>query len=156
MYSLFAGSLSRKTFISCETRGGITGNVFSAPLAIYLARLAVIDDQLHDDELHLLHLVPLAWVRSDAEARFEHMPTIFGPVTLAFRLSRDGRVLNVTFRASFREQPRRVVLHIPPLEQSLTQVRVNGKPVVVKAIQRRDSQVGPEVVAVLKEHMLTG
>ena len=40
MYSLFAGAMSRQTRISCETRGGITGNVFASSLAIYLTRPA--------------------------------------------------------------------------------------------------------------------
>ncbi|MBI3986554.1 MAG: hypothetical protein HY343_06525 [Lentisphaerae bacterium] len=132
MYSLFAGSLSRQTCIACETRGGITGNVFSTPLAITLARLAVIDDQLRNGELHLLRLTPRAWVRSETETIFEKMPTVFGPVTLRFRLGRDPRTLRVFFTPRFRECPKRIVLHIPPMDPPLTRVTINGKPVAVK------------------------
>ena len=125
MYSLFAGGLSRKTFISCETRGGITGNVFAAPLAIYLARLAVIDDELVDGELHLLRMMPLAWLKSDQLAFFENMPTEFGPVTLTAKLSPDGKTLAVAFKPKFRQPPCRVVLHVPPVS-GLRAVTVNG------------------------------
>ncbi|MCI0534436.1 MAG: hypothetical protein L0Z50_04345 [Verrucomicrobiales bacterium] len=126
MYSLFAGSMSRKTRISCETRGGITGNVFSAPLAVYLARLAVIDDQLSPGELHLLRLMPLAWLAPEQPAIFRQMPTEYGPVTVETRLSQDGKTLEVTYQPVFRVLPRKVWLHRPPV-QGLKTVKVNGK-----------------------------
>ena len=127
MYSLFAGSVSRKTGISCETRGGITGTVFSAPLAIYLARLAVVDDQIRPDELHLLRLMPLAWLKPGAESRFDAMPTEYGPVSLHTRCSRKGKKLWITWEPAFRTSPARVWLHIPPVP-GLEQVIVNGVP----------------------------
>ena len=126
MYSLFAGSLSRQTWISCETRGGITGNVFSAPLGIYLARLAVVDDQLEDDTLHLLRLAPLAWLRPGAACRFEQLPTGFGPVTLRTAMSDDGKTLTVDWQPAFRQTPKRVLLHRPPLDD-LKHLVVNGQ-----------------------------
>jgi hypothetical protein len=127
MYSLFAGSVSRKTYVSCETRGGITGNLFSAPLAVYLARLAVVDDQLAEGELHLLRMVPRAWLRPDRETAFERLPTEHGPISLRVRLSRDGRILHVKYAPRFRGQPPRVVLHVPPVE-GLSKVIVNCGP----------------------------
>jgi len=123
LYSLFAGALSRQTYISCETRGGITGNLFATPLAIYLARLAMIDDQLAENELHLLRLMPLAWLQSGQATTFDQIPTEYGPVSLRTRL--DGEVLDVEMHAAFRVTPR-VWLHIPPLP-GLREVRVNGK-----------------------------
>jgi hypothetical protein len=128
MYSLFAGSLSRQTYVSCETRGGVTGNVFSACLAIFLARLAVIDDQIDEGVLHLLRLMPLAWLEAGKEARFEKMPTEFGPVTLKTRVSKDGRTLDVNYTAKFHDRPALIVLHVPPIP-GLKTVKVNGKPV---------------------------
>lgn len=127
MYSLFAGSLSRKTYISCETRGGITGNVFAAPLAVYLARLAVIDDQWRENELHLLRFLPKAWCVAGQPAVFESIPTEFGPVSLRVELSADGSTLDVTFRPAWRQAPKEVILHPPPLE-GLKSLRVNGRP----------------------------
>ncbi|MEP0842484.1 MAG: hypothetical protein HRF43_07200, partial [Phycisphaerae bacterium] len=62
MYSLFTGSISRRTAIGCEHRGGISGTLFSVPLPVEAARLAVIDDQLEPGRLHLLRLVPRAWL----------------------------------------------------------------------------------------------
>lgn len=126
MYSLFAGSLSRKTGVSCETRGGITGTVFSAPLAIRMARLAVIDDEIRDDELHLLRLMPLAWLRPGDACRFDAVPTLYGPVTLRTRRSRDGGTLEVTFRSEFHHAPRRMWLHVPPAP-GLRRVVINGR-----------------------------
>ena len=128
LYSLWAGSISRKTRVSCETRGGITGNAFTAPLAIYLSRLAVIDDELVENELHLLRLIPLAWLKPGATATFAKMPTEFGPVTLQTKVSADGRTLNVTFKPAFRKgaSPARIVLHVPPIT-GLRQLLVNGK-----------------------------
>lgn len=107
-------------------RGRITGNVFTAPLAIYLVRLCVIDDELHDDELHLLRFLPAAWAKPDDACRFEHMPTMFGPVTLRTTRSKDGKTLQVDWKPSFRVEPRRVVLYNPPLE-GLSRLVVNGR-----------------------------
>ena len=85
MYSLFAGASSRQTYTVCETRGGITGVTPCLP-SVWLARLAVIDDQIRDEELHLLRLVPLVWLRTDHPMRFENIPTEFGPVSLTAQL----------------------------------------------------------------------
>lgn len=126
LYSVLAGSVSRKTFISCETRGGITGNIFSAPLGVHLARLAMIDDEIVDGELHLLRLAPPAWLEPGKEAVLEKMPTIHGPVSLSTKRSRDGKTLDVTFRPAFRAEAPRVILHDPELP-GLKNVRLNGK-----------------------------
>lgn len=122
MYSLFAGALSRQTWISCETRGGMTGNVFAAPLAIYLMRLSMIDDQIEPGELHLLRLASPVWLASGESCEFVHMPTEYGPVTLKTRVSRGGQ-LKVEFTGEFRRLPGKKVLHIPPGVKGVT---VNG------------------------------
>jgi hypothetical protein len=125
MYSLFAGASSRQTYTVCETRGGITGVTPCLP-GVWLARLAVIDDQIQPGELHLLRLAPLAWLRADKESRFANMPTEFGPVSLTIRLSADGRELDVAFAPRFRTTPKRIMLHVPPI-RGLAGIRVNGK-----------------------------
>ena len=126
MYSLFAGASSQQTHTVCESRGGVTGLTPFLP-NVWLARLAVIDDQIKEDELHLLRLMPLAWLRTDRAARFENMPTEFGVVSLAAGISSDGRELQVSFTPKFELVPKRIVLHVPPLE-GLTAIRFNGKP----------------------------
>ncbi len=128
MYSIFAGGMSRKTRISCETRGGVTGTVFTAPFALYAARLAVIDDQLREGDLHLLRLMPAAWLKPGKACRFDAMPTEYGPVTLRTTVSRDGKTLAVEWKPAFREAPPHVILHLPPVA-GLTRMTVNGKPV---------------------------
>ena len=131
MYSLFAGSMSQQTRISCETRGGITGNVFAAPLAIYLARIALIDDECQANQLHLLRFAPLAWLKPGDEGIYDRVPTIYGPVSLRTRVSKDGTTLDVTYQAKFRVVPKKVVLLIPPMP-GLKTVKVNGKKVTPK------------------------
>ncbi|HWP39788.1 MAG TPA: hypothetical protein VNL70_02595, partial [Tepidisphaeraceae bacterium] len=126
MYSIFLGAMSTQTYISCETRGGITENVFAAPLGINLVRLAVIDDEVEPATLHLLRLAPLAWFSSTEQTRFENMPTEFGPVTLRWRLTDGGRTLQVEYAPSFRRQPQAVLLHAPPLPD-LEKIVVNGR-----------------------------
>ena len=127
MYSLFASGLSRQTYISCEMRGGVTGNVFSAAPAAYLARLSVIDDLLKpDEELHLLRLCPLAWLKEEEQTRFVNMPTTFGPLTLMFQLVENGTSLEVSFVPRFRHKPKRVTLHVPP-KAGMSKVIINGK-----------------------------
>jgi hypothetical protein len=97
-----------------------------SPVLFDLVRLAVIDDAIHEDELHLLRLVPRAWLRGDRITRFENMPTEFGPLTLRFGLADDGRRLDVNIESRFRHQPKQVVLYAPPLP-GLQQVSINGR-----------------------------
>ena len=77
MYSLLTGALSRQTYIACETRHGIFG-IPANQMLVDLIRLSVIDDAIQDNELHLLRLVPQAWLTTDYVTRFENMPTEFG------------------------------------------------------------------------------
>ena len=125
MYSLFAGASSQQTYTVCETRGGITAVTPCLP-GVWLARLAVVDDQIQEDELHLLRLMPLAWLRTDKEARFENIPTEYGVVSVKAGLSSDGRELNVTFAPNYRSVPSRTVLHVPPVK-GLAAIRLNDQ-----------------------------
>jgi len=116
MYGLISGAVSPDTYISGEHRNAMYGSLFVQPLITWAARHAVIDDSLVEDELHLLRLCPLAWVGADRQTRFERMPTLYGPVSLRFRLSGDGRTLTVDFQGSWVDRgPRRILLHPPDL-----------------------------------------
>lgn len=128
LYSLFAGALSKETYTGCESRAGITGIPVTAGLAGFLARLSVIDDEWKPDELHLLRLVPSVWLAPGRESRFENMPTLFGPVSLVTKRSRDGQTLAITVKTDCRRAPARTVLHVPGLE-GLKRVVVNGEEV---------------------------
>ena len=127
MYSLFAGAYSRQTYSVCEMRGGIAACVHWLP-SVYLARLAVIDDQIEENELHLLRLAPLAWFDANRPSRFEKIPTCYGPVNLVTKLADHGKTLEVQFAGGFHHRPSRVVLHVPPIP-GLKSVRLNGKKV---------------------------
>ena len=126
MYSVLVGAQSQNTYISCEHRHAVQGGVMSFPLAFYLARLSVIDDQISYGDLHLLRLCPHAWISSEEDTVFEKMPTEFGPVNLKFRRSADGKTLDVLFSAAWREKPRKIILHVPQLP-GLEKIVVNGK-----------------------------
>lgn len=126
IYALLSGALSQQTFSGCEHRHGIWSLPAPGALMFYAMKLAVIDDQLRDDELHLLRLVPLAWITSDHLTRFEKIATPFGPVDLKFQLSADGKTLDVAFAGHWRHKPQRLVLHAPPVP-GLEQITVNGQ-----------------------------
>jgi len=127
MYSLMVGAQSHNTYISCEHRHAVQGGVMSFALAFYLAKLAVIDDQISYGDLHLMRLCPHAWISSEEETRFENVPTEFGPVNLKFRRSADGKTLNVSFSAHWRDKPRKIIFHAPQMP-GLETIVVNGKP----------------------------
>ena len=139
LYSLLNGALASGTYISCETRHGIYGNIFASPLLTDLVRLSVVDDRIADRELHLLRLVPLSWLKTDFETRFENMPTEFGPVTVRFKLGDEGKALELTYQPSFREKPTKVVVHVPPMT-GLAKVIING----------REAEIGPQGRIVLE------
>lgn len=126
MYSLFVGSLSQQTYTSCEHRHGMQGTLFSIPLAFWMARMALIDDEIVENELQLLRFCPLAWISSDEETILDDLPTLYGNIKLRFSLSEDEKNLNVTFSGDWHDKPDRIVLHIPPLKELKT-VTINGK-----------------------------
>jgi hypothetical protein len=125
MYSLFVGALSQQTYISCEHRHGMQGNLFATPLAFWLARQSVIDDEITPGELHLLRMCPSARISDRDEAVFENMPTLYGPVSLRVKKLADHQTLTVSFTGNWRAKPTRVVLHVPPVE-GVSQIMVNG------------------------------
>lgn len=124
MYSLLTGAHSQQTYTACETRGGITG--LPGHLGIYAVRLCMVDDLVEPDTLHLLRLVPRAWLRPGHTTRFERIPTVFGPVTINFELDPAGTSLQVDYSARFHHPPRQVILHAPPVP-GLSEWVVNGK-----------------------------
>jgi len=125
LYSLFLGSLSKQTYIAAEHRYGIQCTQCATYLAFNLARLSVIDDEIVENELHLLRLCPTAWLTSTSDSVFEKMPTLYGLVNLRFRLSDDKKTLSIVFSGDWREKPSKIIVHTPPL--GLEHVIVNGK-----------------------------
>jgi len=115
MYALFTSAISPQTYINGEHRNAMYGTVFVAPLMTWCMRHAVIDEEIVPGELHLLRLCPLAWISSSEETVFEKMPTLYGPVNLKWKLSEDGKNLNVTFSGNWREKPGKIILHTPPM-----------------------------------------
>jgi hypothetical protein len=132
MYALFTGAISPQTFINGEHRNAMYGTVFVAPLMTWCLRQSVIDDQIAPGDLHLLRLVPLAWVSSEQETEFENMPTEYGPVDLTWRLSPDAKRLDIQFAPRWRQKPGRIVLHVPPVN-GLSGITVNGQPLAAKS-----------------------
>jgi hypothetical protein len=128
MYGILAYSVSRRTFIATEGAacGWTTGQIRPISNVASAVRLAVVDDQIAENELHLLRLCPLAWLRPDYLTRFENMPTEFGPVTLKLTLQGDSKTLKVLYEPKYRERPAKVVLHIPPVA-GLNRIVLNDK-----------------------------
>jgi hypothetical protein len=125
LYGLLHGGISTQTFTSVEHRHGISGLPATGALFVGLLRLAVIDDQLADDELHLLRLCPLAWLREDHRTRFERVATVYGPVSVRFRLTDGGTGLTLEVEPAFRHRPARTLVHVPPVP-GLRTLAVNG------------------------------
>lgn len=124
MYSMLTGAHCQQTYIACETRGGITG--IPGQTGVYAIRLAVVDDLVEPGHLHLMRLVPRAWVRPEAVTRFEQVPTIFGPVTCRFGLTDDGATLNVEVESRYHHPPAAVRLNVPPVP-GVRRLVVNGR-----------------------------
>ncbi len=121
MYGLMVGACDPGTFIAGEHRNAMYGTLFVQPMVTWAARHALVDDEIVDGELHLLRLCPLAWV---PDTTLDRAPTLFGPVDLRVRRANDTLV--VTFTGDWKQRPRRIVLHPPPLD-GLRYVLVNGR-----------------------------
>jgi hypothetical protein len=66
------------------------------------------------------------WITREQETVFENMPTLYGPVTLRFRLSADKRRVDIQFHPRWRDAAPKVVLHTSAMP-GVTHVVVNGK-----------------------------
>ncbi len=124
MYSMLTGAHSQQTYIASETRGGVAG--IAGHVGIYAVRLCVVDDLAEPETLHLLRLVPKAWLKPDRQTKFENVPTVFGPVTVRFGLHDGGKTLAVEYTAKFHHPPRQARLHVSP-SAGITRVIVNGR-----------------------------
>ena len=102
LYSLLASGYSQQTFSVCEERGGMLSATHWMPTILHL-RNAVVDDQLQAGELHLLRMMPLAWLDTKQESVFEKMPTMYGPVTVKVKLADGGKT---SFLGSINESRR--------------------------------------------------
>jgi hypothetical protein len=126
VYSLLAGSISKQTYSACEHRHGIQSTQCPTYMAFYCMRLAVIDDEIAEGELHLLRLCPHAWISHEQETVFENMPTLYGLVTLRFRLSEDNRRVDIQFQPKWHHLAPKVVLHTSAMPD-ITHVVANGR-----------------------------
>ncbi|KAA1418297.1 hypothetical protein FE697_020970 [Mumia zhuanghuii] len=126
MYGLLVGGLSQDTYISSEHRHAIYGNLFSHPIVVWSVLHAVIDDSLSPQDLHLMRMCPNEWLSSEEKTEFLKVPTKFGQVDLSFKLSGDGRTLDVSWKGRWHHQPRKVILHGVP-GSGVKWVKVNGR-----------------------------
>jgi len=64
------------------------------------------------NELHLCEAMPAKWARPGAVTRLRDIATEFGPVSLEFRVSRDGASGVLRLTPPQRTPPARIVLHL--------------------------------------------
>ncbi|MCX7705763.1 MAG: hypothetical protein N2115_05845 [bacterium] len=120
LYSLYAAGASRQNFVSFETRNGVSGNCFSHGLTFILTRLCVIQEQ--DNELHLLKLVPLAFLNNGGFV-WKNVPTYFGSISISAKI--QSNKLQIEYRQPDRKTPHGTFLHIPPTD--INEILINGK-----------------------------
>jgi len=123
LYSLFAGGGSRQTFVSCETRDAVSGNCFTAGLALMLLRMAMVHEQT--DDLHLLKMAPLAFFENGG-FDWRNVPTWFGELSIAGQYDASSRTLRLNYKPPTRRNPAHTLLHLPPFT-NLARVMLNGK-----------------------------
>lgn len=111
-----------------------------------LLRHMLVDER--GGELHLLSAVPDGWLNEGQEIRVERAPTQFGLMDLVVRGTANG--VQVTFDPPRRQQPNRVVLHLPksrPLDG-----RLDGVEVVLRNDQKKQWDF-PAVVELYRKVM---
>jgi hypothetical protein len=64
------------------------------------------------NELHLFEAMPAKWTRPGAVTRLRDIATEFGPVSLEFRVSKDGAAGVLKLTPPQRTPPTRIVLHL--------------------------------------------
>jgi hypothetical protein len=77
---------------------------------IRLVRHTLLLERGHD--LHLFEAMPPSWARPGAVLRLRDIVTEFGPVTLDFRVSKDGSTAHLKLEPPQRTPPQRIVLHL--------------------------------------------
>ena len=64
------------------------------------------------NELHLFEAMPANWARPGAVTKLRDIATEFGPVSLEFRVSKDGASGVLKLAPPQRTPPARIVLHL--------------------------------------------
>jgi hypothetical protein len=92
------------------------------------------------NELHLFEGMPAKWARPGAVTRVRDIATEFGPVSLEFRVARNGASGILKLTSPQRTPPTRIVLHLdnwsgqtgtqdlPVRGRSRTEVKIHGAP----------------------------
>ena len=107
--------------------GDMPHNWASAEFIRLACHLMVLE---HGDELHLLEGMPRAWAKPGAKNRLKDIPTVFGPVSLALRVSDDGRKATLDMTPPRREPAKRLVVHLESFGREIESASVNGKRLV--------------------------
>jgi hypothetical protein len=104
--------------------GDMPHNWASAEFVRLACHLMVLE---RGDELHMLEGMPRAWAKPGAKNRLKDIPTIFGLVSLALRVSGDGRTAALDITPPRREPAKKLVVHLEHFGRDVESVKVNGK-----------------------------
>ncbi len=117
------GIFYKRRFAWSDTIPHCTG---AANYALMLRHMFVHEQ---DNVLHLLPAVPDGWLADGKEIRIERTPTHFGPIDMTVKGSPKG--VRVDFTGAFRQEPERIVLHLPasrPIEAQVPGITVQARP----------------------------
>ncbi|MBU6399853.1 MAG: hypothetical protein KGS61_06005 [Verrucomicrobia bacterium] len=89
--------------------GDMPHNWASAEFIRLVRHLLVLE---RGNELHLFEGLPPTWARPGAVTRINHVMSEFGPLSLEFRVARDGRTGWLRLEPPTRTPPGRIVLHL--------------------------------------------
>jgi hypothetical protein len=104
--------------------GDMPHNWASAEFIRLACHLMVLE---RGDELHLLEGMPRAWAKPGAKNRLKDIPTIFGPVSVALRVSSDGRTATLDITPPRREPAKKLMVHLEHFGRDVESVKVNRK-----------------------------
>ncbi|MDR3762902.1 MAG: hypothetical protein P4M01_02270 [Acidobacteriota bacterium] len=102
---------------------------FSAKFRAALRNMLVREE---DNDLYLLSVVSPEWIRPGEEIRVRRAPTDFGTVNFTLK-SLSATEAQLTFDASFRQRPGRVLVHVPWFME-VKEALADGKPVTASDV----------------------
>ena len=108
-------------------------NLQAVAPAIYATRLAVVDNQIQEGELaSLAHGAAGVVADRPPDAVREHADRVRSRFPSGSSSAPMPETLEIAYDAAYRQTPRHVYIHVPPL-RGLSRVTVNGKPPIWNA-----------------------
>ena len=128
LFAQFAGARNTDLFSDIETRNGMFAIGCTTAVTFHHVRNGIVYE--NGNNLELLRMVPVSWLKSGDVLEFKKLPTYFGPMEIEVKVSIDGSKAEIKISLPSRNKPEKILLFVPKfLTGKAVKIIIDGKEV---------------------------